>query len=183
MSFVINTVKGQIGIDTTRGSMEMQQPRGEQSISQTKAKMNIQSELPRVIIDQYECFAEAGLKNMRDLTAEYAQLGKQAAFEGIARRVDDGNRLATIGNNMPNAIPEIAKKNAWKPEREFGLATIPKSRPKIDVTGSLNIEWQLGGTDISFTPRQPIINYQPGKVDIYLKQRSSIDIRYVDERR
>ncbi len=182
MGFQINTVRGQIGIETQKGQMNIQQPKGEQSIEQIPAKMEIDREAPKVIIDQYQCFAEAGLKNIEDLMKEHVQLSKQATMKAIARIAADGNRLAEVQNDMPSAIPELAEKNSWTEQKQFGFDLIPKSRPKIDVTGHLNIHWNLNGAKIDYRPQKPIVDIQKNKVNIYMKQWPSIDIRYVDER-
>ncbi|EOC99390.1 hypothetical protein L21TH_2571 [Caldisalinibacter kiritimatiensis] len=160
--------------------MNIQQPRGEQTIRTTKPKANIKSEKPKVIIDQYQCFAEAGLKNFLDLTKEAAQLGRQKALEAITRIVQDGNRMAMIQKNMPPAIPELAEKNAWDDNLDYNIGLIPKSRPKIEVKGDLKIDWVLGKVDINYKVNKPKINYNPAKVEIYIKQKGSIDVQYVD---
>ena len=182
MSLTINTVRPQIQINTTNARLDIQQPKGEQQLRTTMPKAIIRSEKPKVIIDQYQCFAESGLKNVMDLTREAAQLGRQAAMQAIARIAEDGNRLAQVENKMPDAIPELAEKNAWAPERVYDIATMPMSRPKIDVVGSIDIQWEMGKVNHTYTPRKPVVNYIPGKVDIYLKQKPSIEIRYIDEK-
>lgn len=179
MPLQITTTKPIIGIQTTNGQMSIQQSRGEQTIRTTMPKANIKSEKPKVIIDQYQCFAEAGLKNFLDLTKENAQLGGQRALEAIARIAQDGDRLAMIQKNMPPAIPEIAEKNAWD-ELDYNIGTIPKSRPKIEVTGDLKIDWVLGKVNIDYKANKPSIHYKMGRVDIYLRQKGNIDIQYVD---
>ena len=178
----ITTVKGQIGISTTRGYHTMSSPKGEQTISTTKPKMTISGESPKVIIDSYECWAERGFKNNIDLLTESAQLGRQAVLKAINRIVADGNRMADIRRRTPPVIPELAAKNAMPPQYEFNYTAIPKSRPKIDVTGSLNINWQLGETHIDYTPRKPEIEYNRGKVEIYMERHPEIKIEYIDTR-
>ncbi|RKD32333.1 DUF6470 family protein [Thermohalobacter berrensis] len=180
MGLKINTTWAKLAMNTTRGQMKIQQPRGEQTIKQTKPQVKIKSEKPKVIIDQYQCFAEAGLKNFLDLTREQINLARQAALEGIGRRAQDGDRMAMIQKNMPPAIPEIAEKNAWDDELDYNVDLMPKSRPKIQVKGDLKIDWVLGKAEINYTPKKPKTNYQRGKVEIYLKQKGSIDIQYVD---
>ncbi|WP_069650367.1 DUF6470 family protein [Caloranaerobacter ferrireducens] len=179
MPLQITTTKPIIQINTTNGQMNIRQPKGEQNIETTMPRVKIESEKPRVIIDQYQCFAESGLKNYLDLEKQAAMLGYQRVLEGIARIVEDGNRMAQIENGMPPAIPELAEKNAWE-EFDYNIDIIPKSRPKIDVEGSLNIDWELGKVNIDYKTNRPIINFQRGKVEIYLKQKPSIEIRYVD---
>ncbi|SHH69849.1 hypothetical protein SAMN02745135_01724 [Caloranaerobacter azorensis DSM 13643] len=179
MSLQITTTRVMIQINIIDGKMSICQPRGEQNIHTTMPKVRIEFEKPKVIIDQYQCFAEAGLKNYLDLTKEAARFGYQKVLEGIARIAEDGDRMAQIENGMPPAIPELAEKNAWE-ELDYNIDFIPKSRPKIDVEGRLKIDWELGKVNIDYKVNKPIINFQRGKVEIYLKQKPSIKIRYID---
>lgn len=182
MPLSITTIKGQIGIETRNAYLDIKQPKGEQSIRQIKPEMIVDRELPKVLIDQSQPFAEAGRKPWSQVAEEYAQMGRQQALEGIARIVDDGNRMAMIQRRMPDAISEIALKNSTPKQHEFNFAMIPTSRPKIEITGHLNINWQLGGVEYSYTPRKPEGDYSPGKVDIYMKQYPKTEIRYIDNR-
>lgn len=182
MGLQINTVKPQIAINVTRPGMSISQPKGELYIETTKTKLNIDSELPKLIIDQYECFAEAGLKNYIDLTKENARHAGQKIAEAISRYIDDGNSMANISKNSPDMIPELAENNAWQPQRQYDIGTLPKSRPKIDVTGSLDINWDIGKANISYKVNKPTIDIRPNKVEIYLQQKPSIDIRYIDDK-
>lgn len=182
MGFQINTVKAQIGINTTKGEFSIRQPKGEQSITTEKTKLHIDSELPKVKIDQYQCFAEAGLKNYMDLTRENTQYATQKLQEAIQRYISDGDRMAMIGNNMSDAIPELAYQNSMDKEKVFDIGTIPKSRPKINVTGRLDISWDIGKANIEYKVNKPQINITKNKVEIYLKQKPSIEINYVNEK-
>lgn len=182
MPLSITTTKGQIGINTTNAYLDIRQPKGEQSIRQVKPQMMIDRELPKVLIDQSQPFAEAGRKPWSQVAEEYAQLGRQQALEGIARIVDDGNRMAMIQRKMPSAIPEIAFNNSMSKQHEFNFAMIPTSRPKIEVTGHLDIQWKLGGVEYNYTPRNPVADYNPGKVDIYMQQYPKTEIRFIDNR-
>lgn len=182
MPFQIQSQQAKIGINTVKGSFYMRQPKGELNIETTKTKMNVDRKLPMVIIDQHQCFAEAGLKSVFELTREYAQMGRQKVLEAIANMNQEGDRLSDIRENMPPAIPEIAKSKIGGEEKQFNIDTIPKSRPKIDVEGYLNISWEIGGTNINYISQKPIINIEKNKVEIYLRQRPKLDIRYIDER-
>lgn len=182
MPFQIQSQAAKISINTTKGSFHMQQPKGKLNIETTYPKMQIDRKLPRVIIDQYQCFAEAGLKNIFDLTREYAQMGKQKALEAIANINQEGDRTADICSGIPEAIPEIAQSKIGSDEKEFNIDTIPKSRPRIDVEGHLNIAWEIGGTNINYIAQKPIINIEKNNVEIYLRQKPKLDIRYIDER-
>lgn len=168
MSLNVSTRMPQLQIKTINARLEIQQPKGELLISQTKPTMIVDRQLPRVLIDQSQQFSEAGLKKWHELIDEYVQLGRQQALKGIARIVEDGNRMAQIQRKMPEAIPELALKNSTPPKVEVNFDMIPKTRPKIEVEGYLNIDWQLGKVEINYIPKKPIVDYIPGRVDISL---------------
>ena len=170
---------GQIGINTYNGNFDIRQPQGQLSIKQIKAEMRVDQELPQVIIDQYQCFAEAGLKNTIDLTKANAQWAYQKWIEGIGRRCQEGEMLAAIERGNP--IPDIAENNAY-PIYDYNIDLMPKSRPSIDFTGYIDINWQLGGAEVNYQPQKPMIEYQRGKVDIYMEQWPNLEISYVDEK-
>ncbi|MBS4535784.1 hypothetical protein GOQ29_09175 [Clostridium sp. D2Q-14] len=181
MPLQINTQQGQIGINTHNANIDINTQKGQLNLKQNPAKMNIDGEPVQVIIDQYQCFAEAGLKNNTDLSAEMVAIAKRAVLEGIQRRCEEGDRCAMIGNNMPDAIPEIAE-NSMMEEKEFGAVTMPKSRPKIDVKGGIKIYWELGGVEAEYVPYKINVDYTPGKVDIYMEKWPEISINYIDEK-
>ncbi|WDV46123.1 DUF6470 family protein [Clostridiaceae bacterium M8S5] len=182
MKLSIRTTNAQLGIKTTNAQMNLRQPKGEQSIKQISPRFEVDCETPRVIIDQYQCFAESGLKSPSDLSKENTQLAKQKAIEGIRRRVENGNRLANIKVRMPEALSEIAARNYYPQQRVFDVVTMPRSRPKIDVVGHLNINWKLGEAQIAYKVNKPTMDYKPGKVDIYLEREFDIDIQWIDEK-
>lgn len=176
----ITTTPALIGINTTPAKIEIQQPKPEISMHTEHPRVEIKNELPKVIIDQYECFADAGLKNFLDLTKEAAQLGKQAALQGIERRVNQGNQMKDIHKDF-NPIAQQADYNAFELfNKQFTFGTVPKSRPKIELKeGKPHIEFREGRVDFDVKLSKPIVNYSRGSVEIYLRQKNSIDIEYV----
>lgn len=178
----ISTTSALIGIKTTPAKLDMKQTKPDINMSIKHPKVEIKSESPKVIIDQYQCFADAGLKNSLDLTREAAQLGKQAVLQGIERRVSQGKQMAAIHKKF-NPISEQAKYNAFELfKKEFTFKTVPKSRPKIDLKeGKVDIKVHEGRVNLDVKVSKPIINYSRGNVDIYLRQKKSIDIEYVGQ--
>lgn len=124
----------------------------------TYPKVYIDRELPKVIVDQYECFAEAGLKNNTDLSREFVEYARSQFLAGVDKIVSEGNRMARIENRMPDAIPEIAFDNAME-NKDWNIDIIPKSRPKIDVKGHLNLEWKMGKLNFY---KESVLNYKKG---------------------
>jgi len=176
----ITSTPALIGIQTSNVKQSIQQPRPDVMLNIEHPRIEIDSELPKVKIDQYQSFAEAGLKNFLDLTRESAQIGQQAVMMGIERRARQGDELANIQYGF-DAIPNQAVENAYELFlKEFNIGTVPKSRPDISlIEGQVNIKVHKGKVNMDVKINKPIIDYTKGKVDIYLRQRNSIDIQYI----
>ena len=176
----ITKTDAQIGIETRKAQVEMNSRTAKLNIQQNPGKVEQTSELPKVQIDQYQCFAEAGRKNNMDLMLEIKQLAEQRAAEYTAKVVSDGNSLAAI-ENKSNPIPGFAERDAY-PEHEFGMVTMPQSRPKIEVTGDLKFNVEKSSVDIEFEPNKLDVQVTPHEVNIYLKQKPSLQIEYLGEK-
>ncbi|QXM07420.1 hypothetical protein KVH43_07105 [Crassaminicella indica] len=163
--------------------MSIQQPKADIKMTTKLPKVEIHTEPVKVQIDQYPCRAEIGFKNYIDLTKDTASFAKQKAMEGIARIVRQGNEMAAI-QNKTDVIPEQAEENAYHLfDKEFNFDLIPKSRPKIDfIGGKVDIKPIEGKVNMDVGVNKPIIDYKMGKVDIYLRQKNSINIEYVGGR-
>lgn len=178
MDLRIHTQQAQIGI---------QQPAGQLSINGNHATMRmdirdpqlfIQQEEAVLFIDQRQCFSEAGLKSIREMTQKYAAKGKQAALRAAAEIANEGRQMANIQNGV--VIGRIAKQKSKPKERQFSFDMIPKSRPEIDVRrGETRFSYQKGQVSVDAPSRSVDIRYNPGDVKIYLKQKDYIRIDYV----
>ncbi len=126
----------------------------------TYPQLYIDRKLPKVYIDESQCFEEAGLKGPIEFSKDEAKYAHLAGLQGIGRIVDEGNRMANIENNMSDAIPEIALENTFN-EKEFNLDTIPKSRPKIEVDGYLKIQWEMGKINFS---KENVLEYKHNQI-------------------
>lgn len=144
--------------------------------------MSISTEMPRVLIDQYQCFAEAGLKNNRDLMREGTQRGYRQVMKYIGQTARDGYALAAIEQGG-NPIADIAVREAY-PQKEFNIAFIPQSRPEIKVVGSVSTSCDKNGEGVNngvkgnYAPGFANSDFTPAKVNIYVKQYPSVDIKY-----
>lgn len=179
----ISQIHAQLEVERSYARLDINTQPSQLEIRQKHARLNIQTELPKVHIDQYECFAEAGLKNVADQTRESAQLAYRQAMDYIAKTAQEGDQLAAVENGG-NAIIDISERNAY-PVHEFNIDCIPKSRPKIEVTGSLKIEAEPNGEGIrngvEFSVSEGRVNFDftPSKVKIYMKRYPETRISYV----
>ena len=166
-----------IGINTTSAKMSIHQPKADFEMTKKDPKLEIHSEQIQIRIDQRQCFNESGLKDFTTLARDHAAEAKQAVFEGISRRVSEGNMMADIKNGG-NAIAEIAF-NSFFTNHVLDIATMPKSRPIIDyVGGTVDIRFDEGYVDIKSRPYAPIIDVVAGDVEIYMKQNPEIKFEY-----
>ena len=182
MGLEISRTPTKLSIETTPSNLSIQTQKAKLELSHKEAKIDVQTELPRVIIDQYECFATSGLMGPLDLTRQAAQRAMQQALTYAAKVAGDGDSMAAI-ENPSSPLPTIVERDAY-PEYEFGLDYMPKARPKITVTGGVQINAQRNAEGVSngvqgtFTRGSISMNYKPAKVNISMAQYPSISIRY-----
>ncbi|MCT4619792.1 MAG: DUF6470 family protein [Marinisporobacter sp.] len=183
MQLRITSKVAQIGINRTPGKLEINQSKPEINMKTQPPKIQIKSEQSKVQIDQYPCFKEEGQKNVEDLIKDQAVFAKQKAQQGISRIVRQGNQMAAIENKR-DVIPSQAKENAHDLfNKEADVGVIPKSRPKINFAGGkaeTTAEW--GKVNINAKVSKPNINYTKGQLEIYLKQKNSLNIEWVGEK-
>jgi len=143
------------------------------------ARLDMESTKPQVQIDQTECFAEAGLKNIKAFMDDAVAYGQQKFSEGVSRIVSDGDSMAAIESGY-DPIADQAFQNAYAMfDHEFNYDAIPKSKPRIDVSpGNVNYNYTPAQVQNN-TVAQPIENsYTPGKVEIAVKEYGKVDISY-----
>lgn len=141
-------------------------------------KLEIRQPQGQLTIDQTPCRYSIGLKNNTDFAHDNVQLGRQALLEGIARRAAEGNRLAQI-QNKTNAIADIATDSTRKSTPSLTWAHIKS--PIITYQAS-PVEFNVIKGRVNYNLQRGTIqkDYQPGKVDIEVKQYSSIEFSIVD---
>ncbi len=187
MGLSIRTTPAQLEINTYPAGLKYNIKEAELSIRQKQPLIEIKTEMPVVLIDQYQCFAEAGLKNNADIMKEQAQKGYNCVLKFIAKKAQDGDAMKRIGHKA-NIMIDIAKRSAIK-KYDFNVGFIPKSRPEFDLKGGtvdLEAEFrnnlgEINGVTCGYKPGDVQFNYIPGKVDIRMKSYGSINITYTGE--
>ena len=173
----IQTTPGILGLQTTKPIQEIEQPRATLTQQQPAAILEISTTNPRLSVDTTEARAEIDLKSVFRRTVEFANLGKQGAMEGVARRAQEGRLMVEIGN-AGNSIPDIAKQNATSPPAPLGIRFIGNH-------STIQVSIEPGITNIKATPQKavnevqinkPIHQYTPGKVTSVMEQYPSIQI-------
>lgn len=184
MGLSIRTTPAEIAIKTTPASLNPHTIYAKLELRQKEPLVKIKTEQAMVLIDQYPCFAEEGLKNNFDFMKEQAQKGHQSVFKYTGKIAQDGDDMARIGYHA-NIMINIAKNSAIH-RHDFNMDYIPKSRPKISYTGgTLELEaefrnnpGEINGVSGTYIPGKRICNYTPPVVDIQVVSYGSIDIKY-----
>lgn len=178
MQIQIQSQNALIGIEATNGRYSIRQHQWPMELKAQEPELKIKMSDAVLLIDQRQCFAEAGLKGIQEINREYAAKGHRAALKGIARIAREGKELADIHKGP--AIVKQAKRRFASRIKEVRYDMIPKSRPKItvipkEVTG----EFKKGYVEINTEKIKPDIDYHLGKLDIYLRQKNNIQIQFV----
>ncbi len=183
MDITINQTFAKIGMDTTKSSLEMRSSPAKLELHQNHARLSISTEKPKIMIDQYECFASSGLKNDMDLLLKAKQKAYQQVMSFIQKTAEDGKRLRAIEDGG-NVIASIAKRDAF-PTNEFGMVVMPATGPEITlVEGSIKIDLASTNNGLkpaiegNYLPGWVNMKYNPNDVNIYMLQEPSIEIVY-----
>ncbi|MCM3238368.1 DUF6470 family protein [Heyndrickxia oleronia] len=169
-----------IEMTTNPAIQSIEQPGPDLDIQQPPAELHITRTPSMLYIDQTEARADIDLKSIRRRVEEFAQNGYQEWLNGIARRSQEGNELMRIENGG-NPIANIAKQNGKLFHTfDFNIGYVPKAGSvKLEyVPTKLDIQWELHKPVNNTIARKPIINYQPGTVDIRMKQYQDLKIDF-----
>lgn len=167
---------GILGIDADLGQQDIRQPKATFEIATTPPKLNIHAENGTLTIDSSRAYEALGRGPVLETLNKIYSQAKNVALQGIAKIVENGNRMAQI-SNPANAFAEIAGNQALDFfEFEFmGDASVNNVvvhyRP-----GKLYIQVEEGKVDLNTHPNPPEINYTRGKLDIYMMQYPKIEI-------
>jgi len=163
-----------IGIDSERGTFSITQPKAEVDITTTPGELLVQSTKPELTIDQSRAWAAYNGGNMLDMNKRIYSGIQQLYLQGIARKVEQGNRMAQFFK-PGNTIAEV-----------YGTDTEPNSFPEICGPASydnVDIHFETRAPQINFRPDEvniqvesyrPEIEYTRGKLNIYMQQYASI---------
>ncbi|MGN8770371.1 DUF6470 family protein [Paenibacillus barengoltzii] len=161
-------------IDSGRAGLSIKQPRGEIQIETSRAKMDITQPRPEMQIDQHDAWRAynggTALEMNRQIYSELPGL----FLEGLAKRVEQGNRLAAF-HLQGNSIGEIYGAD-WKRD-PFVEFRAPASYDNVSIyvqphKPEINIQ-QIKPV-IQSEQHNPEIEYQPGYLNISVKQYASI---------
>ncbi|SES84312.1 hypothetical protein SAMN05660297_00691 [Natronincola peptidivorans] len=181
MDLRITAQNAEIGIQQSMGQMMISNNSQTLQTNIRDPKISMQQDNPVLLIDQSQCFSEAGLKSSREISRIYAHKGKQAALQSAYSTANEGRQMANIQNGF--ILNRLAKSKSEPKERQFNFDMIPKSRPEIQVRrGETRFSFQKGEVQVNAPYTPPSIDYNRGNTNIYLKQKNYINIDYIGKR-
>lgn len=178
----MTSTTAQLGIQRTPEVKDIENPKGfSLELRTTHPTLRVEGTLPRVQIDQYQSFADAGLKNALDLSKENSSYALGQLLQGMGTIAAQGTELTNIHTRV-NVIAEQAIENAYDQFiRTFDIGTVPRSRPNIDlIRGELDIQVQEGSIENTSTVRRPVNNYRQGKVSLYMERYNNLTIEVIN---
>lgn len=170
----IHQTNALIGMESKDSTISMRSPRGELSIEQPKAELNIQSPRGELVIDSSKALDALGIgPHLRFMNNIYSQMDN-VLLQAISKIVEDGNRMAQISNPR-NAFADLAG-DVFLRENPVSYTT-QASPLNVDIQyypnkPTINVEQHR--PIINYTPHTPEIQYNPGFLNIYLRQKNSI---------
>lgn len=159
-----------IGMWTEKGQQTIRQPRATFELDITPPKLDIRSPRGELTIDQSRAWDALSVGSNLDFMSRIYKQSLEFGLEGIARIVEQGNRLAAI--HLPgNPIAEIARENAFRdlPITYHTLA----SNDNVDISyerKSPEIELIRGRVDGIIQRNNPEINYEKGRLHYEMLQ-------------
>lgn len=170
-----------IQMNSKMATQSIEQPSAELDIQQEPAELHINRTPAKFTVDQSQAWADMDLKPISRRIAEFAQNGYQDWLEGIARRSEEGDQLMSIENGG-NPIASISKKNSTPPTHEFnfGLVPSPLSVKTNFESSKLDIQWNTKKPSINVKVNKPNIEYNPGSINISMKQYQSLKIDFTN---
>ncbi|GMK38262.1 hypothetical protein PCCS19_13160 [Paenibacillus sp. CCS19] len=169
-----------IGIDSEPTKQQMHMPQGDQQIQQPSAKMDFETTLPQLSIDSSEAWHALGHgPNLEWSSAIYSQM-KSIFLQQLAKQVEEGKRLADI-TNPRSAFADLAQDALFRPN-PVNYQTVSPGYLNVRVgynSGSVRTDIDASPVQLDYTPHKAEIEAQRGRLDIYLRQKNSIEISVV----
>jgi len=169
---------GRIGIDADPGQLDIQQPKAKQELTTTPAKLEIDANPGQLIIDNSGWHDALGHgPTLQAFNRIYSEC-RNIAMQGIAKIVEDGNRMAAI-HTGENAIAALAQESTKDIDFYEFMYMGEASYDNIDIQyepGPFHIQFEPAKVEHRVTVNPPIINYHRGKLDIYMLQYPKLEI-------
>lgn len=149
MRLEIHTQMPQVKLDVALPKLKM---------NQQHPQVRIEQELPRVTIDQSAPLGEMGLKSSLGLARSGRDQAQAAGYQAIGDWAAEGDRYLEIHQGVD--VADVVKERTTPPIPELNVAAVPRSRPKIEVSGGLRVDIAQGSVQT---------HTELGSVDLFLQ--------------
>jgi hypothetical protein len=167
---------GQISIRQDHGGVDIQQPRAKMDIYIDKPVVEIERAKGRLEIDQSKALAAYGMMSPIEMTSRIYSEVRNIALQAIAKKAQDGDRMAAIHQSTDVIAQLAAEKSIEFSEMQyFGEA----SYDNVDISYTpeqLSFHPINGAVNIQVEPQKPVIERVPAKVTIGMEHYPSIQI-------
>lgn len=170
----IHQTSGRIGLEIQRGQLSIRQPKADLTIKTTPGQWEIQQYRPELSIDQSKAWAAYHGGHPFEMNARIYSGIQQIFLQGIAHRVELGNRMAAI-HQQGSTVAEVwggDTKTSGMPEIR-GAASIDNVDIRINAKPP-EMTYHKGTTDIQVKANRPETEYYRGNVRVYMKQYPSV---------
>lgn len=175
----IKTVPIEIEVKTTHAQLEYTRGTADVEISRDQGGLNIRSRPIQLHVDTFEARNSVTPTAVRSIE-QSASKGQQAAYEATATYAQQGQLLlkAKIGEDMITQFASDAQTKDLK--TNVGLQFLPSTGPEISwEPGEMNIRFEMDKLNFDWRMKGMHFQFTPGDVEISVKQRPDVVIKYV----
>lgn len=175
----ITTVPIEIEMKVTDAKLEYTRGTADLEISRNNGGLDIRSRPIRLNLDTFEARNSVVPTVMR-ATEQNAQKGQQAAYDATAVYAQQGQMLlnARIGQELVTQFASDAQ--ARNVKTNVGLQFLPTTGPQISWTpGEMTIRYEMDKLNFDWRINQPHFKFTPGDIEISVKQKPDVVIKYV----
>ncbi|MEN6351306.1 MAG: DUF6470 family protein [Syntrophomonas sp.] len=179
MDLKISQQYGRIGLNIQKPQVKLNITLPKENVSCKISKVIISSPDPKLYLDQTQCWEDMGYRTPEAFGGYMASNGQSKVMAGIARRAQEGDTLAAIdkGNTVQSVIASRIRSESTC---EYTIAYIPKHPPQVEPeVENIEVNVEAGGASASVQLGSVDYNAPWAKVDMYLLQKPSIDVKWV----
>ncbi|SFM37957.1 DUF6470 family protein [Pelosinus propionicus] len=171
----IHQVSGQLGLNITQPNINLKITAPDIQMKTTPANLELTIEPPEIFIDSREAFDSMGLQGTYSYANSLAQEAKQAAVQGIERRV---SIMRQMEDPQSGSVGQVVAAASQPPEKEVVIGLSPSVRPSISAKlGTVKGTYTPARIDATVHEGKIVNNFTWGRVDIYMEREPSIDIK------
>jgi hypothetical protein len=177
----IKTVPIELEFKVTHAKLEHTQGTAELEISRDEGGLSIRSRAIRLNLDTFESRTSVTPTTIQ-ATEQNAQAGRQAAYEASATYAQRGQLLLNIKVGQELVTQFAAEDQTKDLKTNVGLQFLPTVGPDISwEPGEMNIRYEMDKLNFDWRINQTNLEFIPGDIEISVKQKPDVVIKYVGE--